>query len=336
MDIDVIDIGADIASAVDKAVAAEAAGYDGYTVAEVSHDPFLPLVGAAEHTTHVALATNIAGAFSRNPTTLAHLAWDLQVWSAGRFTLGIGPLVEAHVRGRFGMEWRQPAPRMRELVLAIRAVWDCWSTGGPLQFDGDHYRLSVMPPFFRPDPRAIEPYGRPDILVAAVGPRITEVAGEVADGYVAHAFTTPEYLDRVTLPALDRGLARSGRRRDDVTIAAPVFVVTGRTDEEMATATAATRQQIAFYASEPTYRGVLDVHGWGGVQDDLAELLAAGRMAELGSVVDDTMLHAFAVVAEPDAVVARVHDRVGVIADRVSLYTPYPTGLLALPAGATA
>ncbi|HEV7758589.1 MAG TPA: TIGR03617 family F420-dependent LLM class oxidoreductase [Acidimicrobiales bacterium] len=323
MKIDVIGIGHDIATAAEQAAAAEAAGYDGYTVAEVNHDPFLPLVAAADRTSRLDLGTSIAGAFSRNPTTLAHLAWDLQVHSGGRFTLGLGPLVEEHVRHRFGMPWGPPAARMRELVQAIRAVWSSWTSGGPLQFDGDHYQLSVMPPFFRPAPLP-SGLGTPDILVAAVGEKITEVAGEVADGYIPHSFTTVRYLQERTLPALARGLQRSGRSLDDLTIAAPVFVVSGRTSEELAAAVAATKQQIAFYASERTYRGVLELHGWGEAQDELVGLLQQGRMAEMGSVVDDEMLEAFAVVAEPDAVAPALEARLGTIATRVSLYTPYP------------
>lgn len=321
MKIDVIDIGADITRAAEKAVDAEKAGYDGYTIAEVNHDPFLPLVQAAAQTSRIELGTCIAGGFSRSPTNLAHIAWDLQAFSGGRFTLGLGPLVEAHVRHRFAMPWSSPAARMRELVQAVRAVWDCWSTGGPLDFAGDHYQLSLMPPFFRPPPLT---HPDPPIFVAAVGERITEVAGEVGDGFIPHAFTTVEYLRERSLPALDRGLARAGRQREDVTVTAPVFVVTGRTEEEIAGAAAATRQQIAFYASEPTYRGVLAHHGWEKAQDELMGLVQAGRMAEMGAVIDDTMLRAFAVVAEPDHVVDRIAERLGGMVDRVSFYTPYP------------
>jgi probable F420-dependent oxidoreductase len=336
MEIDVIGIGHDIATAASAAPAAEAAGYDGYTVAEVDHDPFLPLVAAASATTRLRLGTSIAGAFSRNPTTLAHLAWDLQSWSGGRFSLGLGPLVESHVRHRFGMPWGPPAARMRELVQAIRAVWDSWMTGGPLAFSGSHYELSVMPPFFRPSP-PLEVL--PEILVAAVGEKITEVAGEVADGYIPHSFTTVRYLQERTLPALSRGLSRSGRSLSDLVIAAPVFVISGRTSEDLAAAVAATRAQIAFYASEPTYRPVLDLHGWAGVQDELLALLAAGRMAEMGEVIDDEMLHAFAVVAAPDDLHAALTSRMADIASRVSLYAPYPHDpslfqpLLSAPAG---
>lgn len=321
MKIDVIDIGADIVGAAQKAVEAEQAAYDGYTIAEVDHDPFLPLVQAAARTSTIELGTCIAGAFSRSPTNLAHIAWDLQEFSGGRFTLGLGPLVEAHVRGRFAMPWSAPAPRMRELVQAVRAVWECWRTGGPLAFEGDHYRLSLMPPFFRPSPLT---HADPAIFVAAVGERMTEVAGEVGDGWVPHAFTTLDYLRERSLPALKRGLARRSPQLGDVAIAAPVFVVTGRTEEEMMGAAAATRQQIAFYASEPTYRGVLAHHGWEQAQDELVGLVQAGRMPEMGAVIDDAMLEAFAVVAEPDQVVERVEKRLDGLVDRVSFYTAYP------------
>jgi probable F420-dependent oxidoreductase len=342
MKIDVIGIGHDIATATTAAAAAEESGYDGYTVAEVNHDPFLPLVAAASATSRLELGTSIAGAFSRNPTSLAHLAWDLQVHSGGRFSLGLGPLVESHVRHRFGMPWGPPAARMRELVQAIRAVWSSWASGGPLAFSGDHYDLSVMPPFFRPAPLP-DGIGLPPVYVAAVGERITAVAGEVADGYIPHSFTTPRYLASRTLPALERGLSRrsDGRTLADLTIAAPVFVVSGRDEDSLAAAAAATKQQIAFYASEPTYRGVLAVHGWESAQDELVSLLQQGRMADMASVVDDSMLAEFAVVAEPSAVVPALESRLAPLAPaavRASLYTPYPhapevlASILAIPA----
>lgn len=322
MKIDVIGIGSDIARAAEEAAEAEQAGYDGYTAAELNHDPFLSLVLAAERTSRVRLGTCIAGGFSRSPTTLAQLAWDLQRFSGGRFALGLGSQVKAHVKQRFAMPWGPPAPRMRELVQAVRAVWECWSTGEPLQFEGDHYRLTLMPPPFRPEPH---PYGFPDILVAAVGERITEVAGEVGDGFISHPFTTPAYLRERTQPALERGLARRGLSLDDITVVAPVFVVSGHTDQDLATAAAATRQRIAFYAAEPTYRGVLEHHGWGDVQPALAALAKDGRFADMGDVIDESMLRQFAVVAQPDEIVAQVRERFGGLVDRVSFYTPYPS-----------
>jgi probable F420-dependent oxidoreductase len=320
MKLDVIAIGADIGRAVEEAAAAEQAGYDGYTTTEVNHDPFLPLVQAAACTSRIRLGTCIAGAFSRSPTTLAHLAWDLQAFSGGRFALGLGAQVEAHVTQRFAMPWGPPGPRMRDLVRAVRAVWECWSTGEPLAFESDHYRLGLMPPFFRPQPLA---HSTPDILVAAVGERLTEAAGEVADGYIPHAFTTPSYLRERSLPALGRGLARRGLTLEDITIAAPVFVVSGRTEAEMAAAAVATKLQIGFYASEPSYRGVLEHHGWGEAQETLAGLIGAGRLDDVTEVVDDAMLRELAVVAEPDRIVEGVQARFGAVVDRVSFYTPY-------------
>jgi probable F420-dependent oxidoreductase len=320
MEIDVIGIGSDITTAAQDAESAEAAGYDGYVAAELNHDPFLSLVHAAGRTSRLRLGTCIAGGFSRSPTTLAQLAWDIQAFSGGRFSLGLGSLVEKHVRHRFAMPWGSPAPRMRELVLAIQAVWDCWSSGGPLEFEGDHYQLTLMPPPFRPEPH---PHGNPEILVAAVGPRITEVAGEVADGFISHPFTTPAYLRDHSRPALERGLERRGRTLEDLTIVSPVFVVTGGSEEEMASAAAATRQKIAFYASEPTYRAVLDHHGWGEAQTELMQLAQAGRLGEMSSVVDDAMLAEFAVVAEPDGIADGLDERFGGLVDRISFYTPY-------------
>src|SRR3954463_608887 len=262
-------ISGDLNQAAASAKEAEDAGYDGVWGAETSHDPFLPLALAAEHTQRLELGTGIAVAFARSPMTLANIGYDLQQYSKGRFNLGLGSQIKPHIEKRFSMPWSHPAPRMREMILAMRAIWDCWNNETKLDFRGDFYQHTLMTPFFNPGPN---PYGPPKVYLAAVGELMTEVAGETADGLLVHGFTTERYLREVTLPALERGLAKSGRKRADFEISAPGFIVTGGNEKEMEAAKVGTRRQIAFYGSTPAYRGVLELHGWGDMQTDLNRL----------------------------------------------------------------
>jgi probable F420-dependent oxidoreductase len=230
----------------------EKAGYDGLWSSESAHDPFLPLVLAAEHTERMVLGTAIAVAFARSPMQLAYTAHDLQAYSGGRFILGLGSQVKPHIERRFSMPWSHPAPRMREFIMAMRAIWSAWNDGTRLSFRGDFYQHTLMTSFFSPPPSLSGP---PAVFLAAVGKAMTEVAGEAADGLLVHAFSTERYLREVTLPALSRGVAASGRSRADLEVAMLAMIVTGRTEEETARAAAGARQQIAFYASTPAYRG---------------------------------------------------------------------------------
>ena len=313
-------IGAGLSGAGAAAREAEAAGYDGVWSAETSHDPFYPLLLAAEHTETIELGTGIAVAFARNPMNLANLAYDLQAFSEGRFILGLGSQIKPHITKRFSMEWSHPAARMREMILAIRAIWDCWNNGTKLDFHGDFYTHTLMTPFFDPGPN---PHGNAKIFLAGVGERMTEVAGETCDGFLCHGFTTERYLREVTIPALERGLDTSGRTLADIEISGPAFVVTGMTEEEMAASAKGVRQQIAFYGSTPAYRGVLDLHGWGDLQTELNALSKQGEWVTMGDLIDDEMLDAFAVVAEPEKLGAELHGRYGDIVDRLSFYAPY-------------
>ncbi len=316
-------IGTDLHKAGAQAKEAEAAGYSGVWTAETSHDPFFPLLLAAEHTETLELGTSIAVAFARNPMTLANIGWDLQAFSKGRFNLGLGSQIKPHITKRFSMEWSHPAPRMREMILAIRAIWDTWENGTPLNFRGDYYTHTLMTPFFTPDRADLAGFGVPKIFLAGVGELMTEVAGEVCDGFLCHGFTTEKYLREVTIPALERGRAKAGKTMEGFEIVGPSFVVTGNTDEEMAAAAAGTRQQIAFYGSTPAYRGVLDIHGWGGLQDELNSLSKAGKWVEMGNLIDDEILNTFAVVGEPETVAPELHRRYGDVIERISFYAPY-------------
>ncbi len=321
----------------------EQAGYDGLWSAEAAHDPFLPLAVAAEHTTRVELGTAIAVAFARSPMQLAYTAHDLQAISGGRFILGLGSQVRPHIERRFGMPWSHPAPRMREFILALRAIWSAWDEGTALRFRGDFYSHTLMTPFFSPPPG---PGGPPRVFLAAVGEAMTAVAGEVADGLLAHPFTTAHYLREVTLPALRRGQARSGRQRAGTQVSLMLMTATGGTAEEMDRAVAATRQQIAFYGSTPAYRAVLDRHGWGDLAGELNTLSRSARedkWTAMGDLVDDDVLNAIAVVAEPGAVAAEIRRRLHGLVDRVTCYAPYDVApgtwdpiLAALRAGAPA
>jgi len=313
-------LGSDLDGVAAAAKAAEAHGYDGVWTAETSHDPFLPILLGAEHTDRLQLGTGIAVAFARNPMTLAQTANDLQVFSRGRLLLGLGSQIRAHIEKRFSMPWSHPAPRMREFILAMRAIWSCWQDGTPLQFEGEFYTHKLMTPFFNPGPHE---YGPPTVFLAAVGELMTEICGEVADGLLAHGFTTERYLREVTLPALERGLTKSGRSREQFEISCPVMIVTGANDEQIEKAADGTRRQLAFYGSTPAYRGVLELHGWGDLQPELNSLSKQGQWAEMGKLIDDEMLRTFAVVAAPADVPKEISARYGDIIDRVSFYTPY-------------
>ena len=316
-------ISSDLGKAAASAQETEAVGYDGAWASETAHDPFFPLLLAAEHTERLELGTSIAVAFARNPMTLAHIGWDLQSFSKGRFILGLGSQIKPHITKRFSMEWSHPAPRMREMILAIRAIWDTWQHGSPLKFRGEFYTHTLMTPFFAPEPADIAAFGTPQIFLAGVGELMTEVAGEVCDGFICHGFTTERYLREVTLPALQRGRAKAGKTMEGFEVVGPSFVVTGNNDEEMAAAAAGTRQQIAFYGSTPAYKGVLELHGWDGLHEELNALSKKGGWVEMGNLVTDEILTTFAVVGEPERIAPELLRRYGDVVQRISFYAPY-------------
>ena len=306
----------------DQVRAFEAQGFDGVVSAEISSDPFLPLLLAAEHSERLELMTSIAVAFSRNPMILANLGNDLQAYSKGRFILGLGSQIKPHITKRFSMEWSRPAARMREFILAMRAIWDCWYEGKKLDFRGDFYTHTLMTPMFTPTNNT---YGPPRVVLAAVGPKMTEVAGEVADGMLVHAFTTPRYLCEVTLPAIDRGLAAGGRSRADFQLCYPVFVVTGKDEKQWEETRTGVARQIAFYGSTPAYRGVLELPGWGELQTELNTLSKQGEWVAMGDRITDEILEEFAVVAEPQNVASRIAKRFTGTIDRVLCTFPFAT-----------
>ena len=294
----------------------EEIGYDGGFSFEAKLDPFLPLVLAAEGTRALRLGTAIAIAFARTPMNLAYTAHGLQAICGGRFMLGLGSQVRPHIEKRFSMPWSRPAARMREMVLAVRAIFDAFEGCGPLDFEGEFYRHTLMIPAFDPGPN---PFGPPPIYTAGFGPRMTRIAGEVADGFIAHPFSTRESLLSRTLPALEEGLSLSGRSREDLDVICATLVVTADTEEDFERSREAARKQLAFYGSTPAYRPTLDCHGWGDLHRELNRLSKQGRWEDMAGLVEDPVLEAIAVVGPRAEIAGRLAARLEGIADGVSL-----------------
>lgn len=316
MELDCFADGTDIQAIGDAAARLEAHGHGCMWTVEAQHDPFLPLVIAASQTTAMRLGTNISVAFARSPMTLAHTAHDLHRLSRGRFILGLGPQVRAHIERRFGMAWSSPAARMREFVQALRAIWTAWETRTPLRFEGEFYRHTLMAPNFDPGPTG---YGAPPVYLAAVGPRMTAVAADIADGVLCHPLATPGYLSAVTVPAVSR--ARAQRAAAEVfCVSASVLAATGPDEEALATSITNVRRKIAFYAATPAYRPMLDAHGLGGLQPELNNLARQGRWDEMSAQIGDDVLGLFTVVGSPRDIGRAVRQRYADVADRIVIY----------------
>jgi probable F420-dependent oxidoreductase len=289
-------------------------------VPEGAHDAFVYLTLAATHTERLRIGTSIALAFARSPMAMAYPAYDVHRLSGGRLVLGLGSQIKPHIERRFSMPWSRPADRMREYIAALRAIWHTWQTGDALDFRGDFYTHTLMPPLFNPGPLGFAP---PEIWLAGVGPRMVEVAGAVADGFICHPLLSSDYLADALRPALDAGRASTGTT-GPFTVAAMAMVATGRTEEEYAAARAGTKRQIGFYASTPAYKPVLDHHGWGDLHAEAHAFTQQGRWTELGDLIDDEVLETLAVVAELDRAGAAVRQRFDGLAERVILSIPYP------------
>jgi probable F420-dependent oxidoreductase len=294
----------------------EGVGYDGAFSFEAKLDPFLPLVLAAESTSRLRLGTAIAIGFARNPMNLANLAHGLQTISGGRFVLGLGSQVKPHIEKRFSMEWSRPAARMREMVLATKAIFACWEGTAELDFRGEFYTHTIMIPAFDPGPN---PFGPPPIFTGGFGPRMTAVAGEVADGFFAHPFASRKSLVENTLPALERGLAKSGRKREDLEIICATLTVTADSEQDYERVKLAARKQLAFYGSTPAYLPTLACHGWDELHRELNRMSKAGRWDDMTELIDDEILETLAVVGPRDEIATKLHERLEGIADGVSL-----------------
>jgi probable F420-dependent oxidoreductase len=320
MRIDAMTLGGPLGGIADDVRTAEGRGYDGWFVGETAHDPLLACVLAGAASERLQVGTGITVAFPRSPMHVAYAAHDLQTLTGGRFVLGLGSQIRPHIEKRFGTPWSRPAARMREYVLALQAIWHAWASGERLRFEGEFYRHTLMTPFFTP---ADHGHGPPPVWLAAVGPKMTEVTGEVADGLLCHGFTTDRYLTEVTLPTLASGAERAGRAVADLDVALPVFVVTGRDERETDVVEAGVKAQIAFYGSTPAYRAVLDLHGWGELHERLHARSLEGDWAAMTAMIDDEVLHTFAIVAPPDEVGSAIRVRYDGLVDRVSLYTGF-------------
>jgi probable F420-dependent oxidoreductase len=294
----------------------EELGYDRAFSFEAKHDPFLPLAVAAEHTSTIALGTAIAIAFARTPMTLANAGWDLQTLTGGRFALGLGTQIRPHIEQRFSMPWSRPADRLREMVLAVRAIWSTWQDGAPLDFRGEFYTHTRMIPAFDPGP---SPHGPPPVFTAGVGPRMTEVGGEVADGFLVHPVNTRRSLQELTVPALARGAAAAGRDPAEVELVCVTIVVTGRDEEEFTRSHEAVRRQLAFYGTTPAYQPIFALHGYGDLMGELQVLARQDRWDDMAGLIDDDLIATIAVVGEPERIGPQVRERLAGISDSVSL-----------------
>jgi len=294
----------------------EAIGYDRAFSFEAKHDPFIPLAVAGEHTSTIHLGTAVAIAFARTPMTLAMAAWDLQTVTGGRFVLGLGSQIRPHIEQRYSMPWSRPAARMREMVAGISAIWNAWEHGTALDFRGDFYTHTRMIPAFDPGPNR---FGRPPIFTAGVGPEMTAVAGEVADGFLVHPVNSRQSLLELTLPALERGAERSGRSLDDLEIVCVTIIVTGRDEAQLTHSREAVRKQLAFYGTTPAYAPVFELHGYGEVAPELRRLARDDRWDEMAELIPDDLIEAIAVVGEPAEIAVKLTERLAGISDSVAL-----------------
>jgi probable F420-dependent oxidoreductase len=311
-------IAGDIDGVRQAATRIEADGYARAWTAELAHDPFLVCLQAVEATSRLEIGTAITVAFARSPMTLANTAYDLARYSKGRFVLGLGSQIKSHIERRFSMPWSHPAARMREFIQAMRSIWDCWQNGTPLDYRGEFYQHTLMTPMFTPPAHE---WGAPPVFLAGVGPEMTKVAGEVADGFLCHGFSTPRYVREVTLPTLRRARESVGKTMAGFYVSGPGFVAVGTDAAEVDRARRRIRKQLAFYASTPAYRRVLDLHGWGEIQPELQVMSRQGKWDEMAELISDEILDEFAVVGGPDEVVSEVRARYGDIVSSIGLST---------------
>lgn len=312
----------DLRAAQAAAIAAEEAGFDGVVALENAHGPIPPLAVASLATSRIQLGTGVAIAFPRSPTITAHAAWDLNKASEGRFYLGLGPQVKGHNERRYGIAWTPPAPRMRDYLGAVRAVWRAWETGEPLDYHSQHYTLTLTTPNFSPKPLDLPPI---PIAISAVGPAMLRVAGEVADGVRLHPFSTRRYLEEVSLARVAEGLARTGRPREEIEVVAGAFIATGADEASLAKMRDYVRFRIAFYCSTRSYWHVLRLHDMEELGERLRPLPAQGRWDEMAAMIPDDVIDLFATVAPFDTLADRIAKRYGGLADTLSLFMPTET-----------
>jgi probable F420-dependent oxidoreductase len=292
-------------------------GVDGLFTFEGPHDVFVPLIAAAGAGVETDLMTNVAIAIPRSPMHLAHTAYDLQLLSGGRFRLGLGSQIRPHIEKRYGAQWSRPAARMRETVLAVKAILNAWQDGTRLDFRGEFTQHTLMPPTFVPGPN---PYGVPPVLLGALGPVMTRTAAEVADGLLVMPFNSHKHFRKRTLPAVAEGLALAGRQR--IELYPQAIVAMGTTPAEIEAASVGVRGLLAFYGSTPAYRPVLEVEGIGDLQPELNALSKQGDVTQMIDRIDDDVLRTLAVVGTPEECAAEIQRRFGDVADRICAYFP--------------
>ncbi len=310
----------DLNVAGDVARQVEAYGFHGLWTAETAHNPFLPLTHVASATHQIQLGTAIAVAFPRSPMVMANNAWDLAEQSKGRFILGLGTQIKPHITKRFSTEWSAPVPRLREYIESLRAIWNTWQNAVPLRYTGEHYRFTLMTPFFSPDPM---PYADIPIYIAGVNEGLCRLAGERCQGFHVHPFHTVRYLKELIIPSITAGAEKTGRKREDVKLACAIFVVTAKDADEMRNNAIMVKSQIAFYASTPSYASVLTMHGWQGLQERLSAMARENRWVEMWQEISDDMLNEIAVVASLDELPYKVKERYDGLLDRVGYYFPF-------------
>jgi probable F420-dependent oxidoreductase len=304
----------------------EALGFDGLWFGETGGDPFLAIALAAEHTERITVGTGVAVAFPRSPMVTAYVAWDLQRLSRGRMVLGLGSQVKGHIERRFGLKWHPPAPWLREYIAAVRAIWAAWRQGAPLNFRGERYTMTLMTPFFTPEPN---PHPDVPIHISAVNRTMLRLAGQVADGVHLHPLHSERYIRELAMPELEAGWRAAGRERARFEIVATAIIASGRDSAEWEESRRFAREQIGFYGSTPTYRAVLELHGFTEPAERLRALAAAGRWTELADAVSEQMLETFALVAPVDEVAERLRARYQGLVDRIVFYGLRPPRPLA-------
>jgi len=304
----------DLSRVADAARATEAAGYDGIVSMENQHDPFLPLAVAATVTERVELLTGIAIAFARSPMSAANIGWDLQVASRGRFVMGLGSQVKGHNQRRFSVPWSAPAPRMREYVDALRAIWRCWKYGEKLDFQGEHYTFTLMTPNFVPEH---PDYPLPPVTMAGVGPAMLRVAGEVCDGVRLHPFCTRKYMENVVAARLAEGWAKGGRDRKTFEITGGGFIATGADNAAVAEMVEWVRQRVGFYGSTRAYWPVLEQHGLQDLGEALFQMSIKGEWAKMAAAISDDVVHLFAAIGRYDEISGRIEERFGGFSDAI-------------------
>ena len=324
MDIDVVFADYSINDISKLSLIAEEVGFNCIWTSETKHNPFLPLSIASQNTSKIKLGTAISVALARSPMVLAYTSWDLSQLSNGRFFLGLGTQVGAHVKRRFGMPWNSPVAQLKEIISCIRHIWNCWQTQSPLDFNGKYYKLNLMTPFFNPGP--IE-YPDIPIYIAGVNEALCKTAGKLCDGFHVHPLHTEQYIQDLITPNIKLGCESTNRNIKDVSLSGSVFVITGPDSDSMTKTKEFVRSQIAFYSSTPTYSKVLEMHGWGEIANQLNKLSSSGNFRDMPKLITDEILENIAIIGEPHEIAPLALKKYSGLLDRINFYLPFDTDM---------